>query len=291
MVLPHRLIDDQLLRIDLLAQVAQRPALFAPGVAPFWDDPYISEQMLAAHLNPQIDAASRAPEVIARTVEHLVAYLGLRPGQAVLDLGCGPGLYCAQLAGHGLRVTGVDYARRSIAYARDHARAHDLAIDYVYQDYLTIDYHAQFDAVMLIYGDYGVLAPDQRARLLERVHRALKPGGAFVLDLITPVCRENLEPPAHWYVAERGFWRGEPHLVLEQGFSYPDAAASVRQYLVLDQRGVAHVYRTWTQHYTPETIRGELSNGRFVVEALWADLTGAAYAAESAWIGVVARRG
>ena len=44
--------------IDDLAQYAEKPRLFARTPALFWDDPHISQQMLAAHLDPAHDAAS-----------------------------------------------------------------------------------------------------------------------------------------------------------------------------------------------------------------------------------------
>lgn len=41
-------------RLDLswLQQLRQRPAPFTPGDPLFWDDPHISRQMLAIHLDP-----------------------------------------------------------------------------------------------------------------------------------------------------------------------------------------------------------------------------------------------
>ena len=121
-------------RLDLarLQQLQQRPEPFTPGEPLFWDDPHISKGMLASHLNPNVAGASRRPETIDRTVAWLVETLGLREGDAVVDLGCGPGLYASRLAERGLRVTGVDYSRRSIAYATQYADEHGLEIAYRY---------------------------------------------------------------------------------------------------------------------------------------------------------------
>ncbi len=77
--------------------------------------------MLATHLDPTIDLASRRPETIDRTVAWIVETLGLEPGDSVLDLGCGPGLYTQRFAQRGQRVSGVDYSRRSIEYAGQQA--------------------------------------------------------------------------------------------------------------------------------------------------------------------------
>jgi len=44
-----------------LIALQEKPNPFTSGEPLFWDDPHISRQMLAAHLDPDIDAASRCP--------------------------------------------------------------------------------------------------------------------------------------------------------------------------------------------------------------------------------------
>ena len=230
------------------------PPLFAPGEPLFWDDPHISEQMLAYHLNPDTEAASRPPAEIAQTVAWLVGALGLESGDAVLDLGCGPGLYAVHLAEHGLRVTGVDYSRRSIAYARQQADARGLPITYRYQDYRTLDDPPQYDAALLIYGDFCVLSDPNREAVLKAVYRALKPGGLFAFDVTTRALRARYGVKPNWYATPSGFWKPGPHLVLERGFDYPDADCYLDQFVVIEPDGHVSVYRNWFHDYTPETI-------------------------------------
>ena len=74
---------------------------------------------------------------------------GLQPGMCILDLGCGPGLYCRRWAQAGLTVTGIDYSRRSIEYAIADAQARNLPVTYRYQNYLEMAYEPVFDAVSL----------------------------------------------------------------------------------------------------------------------------------------------
>lgn len=285
-----RLIHDGVLQLGLLQPLGQPPALFEPGEPLFWDDPHISAQMLAAHLDPNTEAASRPPDVIARMVDWLVETLALRPGDAVIDLGCGPGLYATQLARRGLRVTGVDYSRRSIEYARVAAAGHDLAITYRHQDYLTLDDDAQYDAALLIYGDLCVLAPEKRDALLRRIHRALKPGGRLACDVTTRRLRARVGVRPNWYVAESGFWKPGPHLVLERGFDYPDHDTYLDQYTVVEPDGRVSVYRNWFLDYAPETITPPLQAAGFAVRGLWGDLAGTPLTPQSEWIGVVADR-
>ena len=276
--------------IPQLIPFQQKPAPFTPGEPLFWNDPHISSQMLAVHLDPNIEAASRKAETIDRSVRWLIETLGLQTGASLLDLGCGPGLYASRFAQAGFHVTGVDYSRRSTEYATKYASEHALNITYRYQNYLELQDENRYDAAFLIYGDFCPLNPEQRARLLQNIQRALKPGGKFALDVTTREHRKRYGNKNSWYAAESGFWKPGPHLVLEEGFDYPEQALWLDQYTVIEADGKLSVYRNWFQDYTPETIMEELSQGGFTVEGFWGDLTGAPYSPASEWIGLVVHR-
>ena len=276
--------------ITQLFELQTKPNPFTPGEPLFWNDPYISTQMLKVHLDPNVDAASRKPEIIDRSVNWIIETLGLKPGASLLDLGCGPGLYASRFARAGFKVTGVDYSRNSIEYASQYAKENSLNITYRYQNYLELDDENLYDAAFLIYGDFCPLNPEQRSTLLRNIHRALKPNGYFVLDVSTREHRKKYGNKNGWYAAESGFWKPDPHLVLEEGFDYPEQSIWLDQYTTIEADGKVSVYRNWFQDYTPEAITEELTQGRFPVESLWGDLMGTPYTSESEWIGVVTRR-
>lgn len=54
-------------------------------------------------------------------------------------------------------VTGIDFSGRSIGYARRSAQKAGLDIQYICQDYLTLDIGKLFDLSTMIYCDYGAL--------------------------------------------------------------------------------------------------------------------------------------
>lgn len=275
--------------ISQVIDLQSKPPLFSPGEKLFWTDPHIAQQMLKYHLDPNTEAASRQPEVIQRSVEWIINTLGLQPGDCLIDLGCGPGLYAARLAKAGLHITGVDFSQNSIDYGKKVAQEQGLEISYRCQDYLLLADEAQYDAALLIYGDFCPLSPNQRARLLANIHRALKPGGHFVFDVSTPALRRRYGLKNSWYAAPSGFWKPNPHLVLEQGFAY-DGDVYLDQYIVIEENAKISVYRNWFQDYTPETIQSELENNRFTVQSIWSDLTGTPYRPNTDWIGIVADR-
>lgn len=262
-----------------------RPALFAPG-APLWTDEHISAQMLAAHLDPSHDAASRRPETIDREVAWLVSHLGLRPGSRVLDLGCGPGLYCLRLARRGLVVTGIDISARSLTWAREAADRDGSAVEYLEADYLTWTPQGRFDAILLVYFDLGALADDDRDRLLCRVRSWLAPGGRFVFDVVSTA--RAVEERRREQASQGGFWRPGSHHVTEETFVYADEDASVDQYTVRDELGRSTVYRTWERRYTVERLEAALAAAGLRPESVWSDLTGTPYEGASESIAIVA---
>jgi SAM-dependent methyltransferase len=270
-----------------LLSLMERPALFEPGEPLFWNDPHIARQMLKAHLDPAHDAASRRPEMIEKTVNWIVSHLHLAPGAAVLDLGCGPGLYATRLAEQGMRVTGIDYSQNSIDYARRTSRERQVAITYLCQDFLTIDYEAQFDLILQVYGELCVFSPAVRDELLQKVHRALKPGGRFVFDVTTRACRLTHGLKNGWYTSEGGFWRPGPHLVLENGFDYPEDDVYLDQYIVIEEGGQMAVYRNWFLDYSAETLTPVLQAQGLHVDEVRGDLAGAPLAENSEWLAVI----
>jgi SAM-dependent methyltransferase len=287
------IVEGGRLRIDLLHQLAERPPLFEVGEPLFWNDPHISGQMLKAHLDPDFEAASRPPPVIDRTVNWLSARLDLQPGDRLLDLGCGPGLYCTRFAERGFQVTGVDFSRRSIDYAMAQAQADGLPIEYLYRDYVWMDtseYAGRFKAAVLIYGDICVLSDEARDRVLANVHTMLRPGGLFAFDVTTPTHHDRYGAPRDWDAGMEGFWKPGPHLVLDQLFHYPEADVYLRRSLVIEEGGEVSDYRIWTHLYTAETIEPVLRRAGFELLEVWGDLAGAPYDPGSEWLGFLARK-
>jgi len=129
--------------------------------------------MLEAHLNPQEEAATRRHEFLDRSVQWISKIAPPSRYKSLLDLGCGPGLYAQRFHEAGYSVTGVDFSRRSIAYAIEQAKLLGSAIEYHYQNYLTMNYRNQFDVVTLIYCDYAVLPLADRLLLLKRIYKVL----------------------------------------------------------------------------------------------------------------------
>lgn len=250
----------------------------------FWDEAYISKQMLAAHLNPSIDAASRKKVTIEKTCDFLFKRFDL-DNKEVVDLGCGPGLYTTELRQKGAVVTGVDYSKNSIEYAR----SQDKEVTYVYQDYLALDLNKTFDFAMMIYCDFGVLSYENRATLLNRVHQHLKPEGYFIFDVWTNQNKDLTDEFKEWSVVEEeGFWRPHKYVYLINKMFFRESQVSLKQHIILDDQ--QQVYNMWEQCYSKESIKALLEAHDFEVVEILCDVTGKAFTADSNTMGIVAKK-
>ena len=255
-----------------LIKYVGKPALYAKGTANFWDDPHMSKHLLDAHLDPSCDAASRKPATIDKTVSWIANYL--RPGSTVLDLGCGPGLYAERLARLGHSVTGVDFSKRSIEYAKRSAEETGLDINYVYHSYLEMEYHEQFDLVILVYCDLGALVDIDRDLLLKKIHTALKPGGVLIFDVFTEDFSATVTEKKSWELTDDGFWAEGAHCVLEQSFHYPEEKVLLSQTILMRADGTHDLYRIYDHYYGEAELMDVLNASGFTSHSFFYDIIG-----------------
>jgi SAM-dependent methyltransferase len=101
----------------------------------------------------------------------VVELLAPRPGERILDLGCGDGALSERLAALGCAVVGVDAGPEMVAAARRRG------LDAHVADGQNLRFAAEFDAVFSNAALHWMRDADA---VLRGVRRALKPGGRFV---------------------------------------------------------------------------------------------------------------
>lgn len=104
----------------------------------------------------------------------VLALLDPKPGEQILDLGCGDGVLTVKLAEAGAEVVGVDASDTMIAAAK--ARGLDARV----VDGQALKFDAEFDAVFSNAALHWMLDGEAVAR---GVFRALRPGGRFVGEM------------------------------------------------------------------------------------------------------------
>jgi trans-aconitate methyltransferase len=112
---------------------------------------------------------------VHRMAAGLVDLLDPRPGERVLDVGCGTGELTKAIADRGARVLGLDASPAMIADAR---RRHP-GLDFLEGDARSMSFGAPFDAVFSNAALHWIRPPEAAAA---RVFEALRPGGRFVAE-------------------------------------------------------------------------------------------------------------
>ena len=101
----------------------------------------------------------------------VVDLLAPKPGERILDLGCGDGVLTEALREVGAEVVGFDSSEAMIEAAKGRG------LDAHLGDAEKLDYHQIFDAVFSNAALHWMTDPDA---VIDGVRRALKPGGRFV---------------------------------------------------------------------------------------------------------------
>ena len=200
-----------------------------------WNEPGFSERMLKAHLSQAHNAASRRTEIIDQHVSWIHNSLLAGQPSAILDLGCGPGLYAQRLASLGHRCVGIDYSPASIAYARQEATAQKLNCTFQEADLRQADFGHGFDLAMLIFGELNVFPKAVAADLLAKAHQALNPASTLLLEVHTAAKIEAIGlEAAHWSANDSGLFSAAPHLLLKESFWDPQTLIATRRYFVIN---------------------------------------------------------
>lgn len=276
---------------DELERINQQPKPFEFYTAEdLWTDEHTSARMLSLHLHETLDMASRNRKFINRSVEWIASRFCLGKNSTIADFGCGPGLYANRLAKYGAHITGIDFSKRSIEYARKTAAGENLNVRYIKQNYLDFESEDRFDLVLMIMCDFCALSPAQRRTMLGKFHTILKPGGRVLLDVYSTAAYEQRQETAKFELnLLDGFWSPNPYFGFLNIFKYDKEKVVLDKYTIVEPQGTRTVYN-WLQYFTPEKLETEFAEGEFRIEDLFSDVAGTPYDPQSNEFAVVAKK-
>jgi len=255
-----------------------------------WNEPEFSKRMLKEHLDQSHDAASRRFEIIDRHVDWIHENILLGRPSNILDLGCGPGFYLQRLAKRGHRCSGIDYSPASVAYARERAETERMEIDYLCEDIRQADYGADFNLVMLIFGELNVFRAADARLILKKAHQALRQGGSLLVEVHTFAALEHWgkETPS-WFSAETGLFSDRPHICLRENFWDLERCRATARYFIADvATGDVRRHAASYQAYTDTEYSELLKECGFSRIRCYDSLSGATEAHHNDFVAIVA---
>ena len=150
----------------------------------------------------------------------LVKHARVRPGQRVLDVGCGTGVVALTAARTGAQVNALDLCPVLIEHGRRHAALAGVAIEFAEGDVEALPYpDATFDVVLSQFGH--MFAPRPEVAMAEML-RVLKRGGTIAFSTWPPehfvgqlfaLVSKHVPPPAG--AAPPPAW-GDPNIVRQR---------------------------------------------------------------------------
>ena len=204
------------------------------------------------------------------TVEFYNAILqreGLKPRTAV-DLACGTGSVTVLLARQGLDVTAVDMSEEMLTEAFQKAVELGVQPRFVCQklEELRLPRAVDLAVCALDSLDY-ITEPENCARAIQRVYKALNPGGIFIFDVNTPEKLKAMDGQVFLDEDDDVYcvWRGEF-----------DEDTNICSYgMDLFQRRGENWHRSFEEHreyaYSEQQLRGYLKAAGFTHIAVYAD--------------------
>ena len=118
-------------------------------------------------------------------IEQAIERMGIRQGDAILDLGSGTGRnICVMLRALGPtgRVVGVDISQEMLRQARQRCRAYPQVTFLNRRIEEPLPFHEEFDKAFISFTLHG-FEDEDKERVIANVHQTLRPGGIFwILD-------------------------------------------------------------------------------------------------------------
>ncbi len=223
------------------------PAPSAPRPRKAWFEEYFDDDYLRT-VPPMPQRA------VERQCDFLVAALGLTPGCTVLDVGCGLGLQAIELARRGVHVVAMDVSLAMLARAAEEAQEAGLHLNLLHADMREMDFERTFDAVLCLGTTFGYFDDETNARVLGRFHRALKPGGRLMLDVVNRDHVLASQPNLIWF-------EGDGCVCMEEtDFNFLTSRLVVKRTLMFDdgqQRLVFSSVRLYSLHELGHLMHGQ----------------------------------
>jgi SAM-dependent methyltransferase len=122
-------------------------------------------------------------DVTEADVDAIWRLLKLEPDMAVLDLACGHGRIANRLAERGARVTALDATALFLDRARRDAASRGVDVNYVEGDMRVLPWtDERFDRVVSWFTSFGYFDDTDNRRVLQEVHRVLRPDGRLLIE-------------------------------------------------------------------------------------------------------------
>lgn len=166
-------------------------ALSRKKTKPWWEDLFNDDFIRTM---PKV-----ADDAVAAEVEFIEDSLGVEPGAMILDLACGTGRHAIEMTQRGYKVVGFDLSLAMLAKAADEAQDRNQRLNFVQGDMREMTFDETFDGIYSWNTSFGYFEEEKNSLVISKVHKALKKGGQFLLDVVNRDFLARQAPSLAWF--------------------------------------------------------------------------------------------
>ena len=253
----------------------------------------VSNEFYAAWLDPGMvyscayfeDGTEDLATAQVKKIDHILRKIDLRPGQTLLDIGCGWGALVLRAARqYGARCVGVTLSENQAQLAREQVERAGLRqqVEIRLQDYR--DVQGQFDRITSV-GMFEHVGVQHLPEYFRHIGKLLAPGGVVMNHGITTTNVDNGSSPGGEFIDRYVFPHGELAHLSTVIRSMQEGGLEVRDVENL-RRHYARTCAVWAENFenNAEQIKKLTDGKRFRIWHVY--LAGCAYAFAHDWISL-----
>jgi SAM-dependent methyltransferase len=229
------------------------PEVELDGDAP-WHEHFFGEAYLRT-------VRATTPKEVALECDFIERALRVPVGARVLDAGCGLGAQTVELAARGYHMVGLDISATMVSRAYDEAEDRGLQIDFVRGDMREIVFEEPFDALLCWGTTFGYFTEEENERTIRQFHRALRPNGMLLLEVVNRDFMIGSQPNQVWFEVDGAV------CMEETDFDYEASRLRVKR-RVASHSGQQNDRHYSVRLYALHEIRGLLERNGFRVDEI-----------------------
>ena len=271
-------------------QSLHTPKRFSPSPQNIWTNEKISPFIFQSYFNNDVYGGSKDDVFLKKSISFIDQIATSYSCKSILDLGCGPGIYCSPLFDLGYTVSGVDISQKAISYAKEYAKENYQSIKYYNTDILSVNLEEKHDMVILLYEILSNFSLDNREKILRKVYNILDMNGIFILDVPSERRYINHVPMKVWEIFKTG------DILLKENCYYFFSTEQFSQNLLFnhsvflfENSEIVNCY-DWIQCFEKKMVFDELSRNGFDILKVYSNTCGEKLKPESHSIALVCQK-
>ncbi|MBN2424501.1 MAG: class I SAM-dependent methyltransferase [Calditrichaceae bacterium] len=235
-----------------------------------WTEEFFDEYYLKSS-DPHTGA-----EQTARETGFIISKTNLPKDSPVLDLACGLGRHCIELAKNGYsRITGLDLTSAYLEIARDKAKDLPDPPKFIQGNMQEFNEEQAYQLIYSLFSSIFYFDDQHNLDIVKRVYNALMRGGFFIIDYFNPINFLNKNKLRDWYITD------DEYLVLEKYQHNPiSGIISIERIIITPEgRRIKRIYHL--RDYTVAELRYHFESIGFEILNVYGNFDDSKYSLDS----------